>query len=129
MRQRKAVRSGTDEGGRPSGEWSWSGTPRTSHSSLRTLGEASQIPIKLNRQIPESKTALSLEKQSTAECSNRQESSSLATSHSPQTTRISNRELLGLEILQLTENKGQRPILIANFEPNHFVVFQTGHSK
>jgi hypothetical protein len=53
----------------------------------------------------------------------------LATCHSPLATSISNRELLGLEILQLAENKHHRPVLIANFEPNDFVVFQAGHSK
>jgi hypothetical protein len=37
--------------------------------------------------------------------------------------RISNRELWGLEILQLTENKRQRPLLIANFESNHRSAF------
>jgi hypothetical protein len=53
----------------------------------------------------------------------------LATSYSPLINGISNRELLELEILQLVENKRHRPVLIANFEPNHFLVFQTGHSK
>ncbi len=77
----------------------------------------------------------------------------LATRHSPQTTSISNRELtmrrasasrasaprrtmrgicsplsnrelLGLEILQLAENKHPRPVLIANFEPNDFFDFR-----
>ncbi len=37
--------------------------------------------------------------------------------------RISNRELLGLEILQLAENKRQRSLLIANFEPNQRSAF------
>jgi hypothetical protein len=41
----------------------------------------------------------------------------------------SNRELLGLDILKLTENNRQRPYLIANFEPNHFPFFQAGCSK
>jgi hypothetical protein len=37
---------------------------------------------------------------------------------------ISNRELFGLEISQLVENKHPRPILIANFEPNDFFDFR-----
>jgi hypothetical protein len=42
----------------------------------------------------------------------------LATSHSPLVTRISNRELLELEIPQPAENKHRRAVLIENFEPN-----------
>jgi len=129
MRQRERVRGGAEQGREQSRRGSWSDTPSNSQSPLRTPDEASQIPIKLNRQIAELETALSLRKQTTANCSNRQKNSFLATSRSPLTTRISNRELLGLEILQLTENKGQRPVLIANFEPNRFLVFQAGHSK
>jgi|GEM_PF-5783730 len=37
---------------------------------------------------------------------------------------LSNRELLGLEILQLAENKHRRPLLIANFEPSHRTGFR-----
>jgi hypothetical protein len=37
---------------------------------------------------------------------------------------LSNRELFGLEISQLVENKHPRPILIANFEPNDFFDFR-----
>ena len=182
MRQSERVQSGAEESDMQSRRGFGSDTTApTSHSFLRTLDEACQIPINLNRQIPELETPLTLRKQTTANRSNRQKSSSLATSysslttsaaianrrtlnlaernrptanfpkmglakyrpisrepkdgtiaqkgplatrHSPLTTRISNRELLGLEILQLTENKGQRPILIANFEPNDFFDFQ-----
>jgi hypothetical protein len=42
---------------------------------------------------------------------------------------LSNRELLGLEILQLAENKHPRPVLIANFEPNGLPVIQAGHHQ
>jgi hypothetical protein len=42
---------------------------------------------------------------------------------------ISNRELVGFEMLQLIENKHLRPILSANFEPNPFPVVQRGHAR
>jgi len=129
MRQSKRVRGSAEEADEQSRRGSRSDAAHASHSLLQTLDEGSQIPTNLNRQIPELETGLSLRKQSTANCSNRQKSSFLATSHSRLITGISNRELLGLEILQLAENKQPRPVLIANFEPNDFVAFQTGHSK
>jgi len=99
---------------------------------------------KLNRQIPELKHPLSFRKQTTANCSNRQKiqfrknqistqklrvSSRTSSLTEESSLHISNRELLGLEILQLIENEHLRPDLIANFEPNHFPVFQAGCSK
>jgi hypothetical protein len=124
MRQSERLRGSAEEGDEQSRRRSWSDAVRTSHSRLRTLDEASQIPINLNRQIRELEALLSLRKRSTANCSNRQKGSFLATSRSPLTTRISNRELLGLEISQLVENKHPQPVLIANFEPNHFPAFR-----
>jgi hypothetical protein len=153
MRQRERVRISADEGGEQSRRGSLSDTADTSRPPLRTLGGASQLLIKTNRQIPELETALSLRKQRTANCSNRQKSAFLATRHSRLVTRISNRErtmrrasasrassplrttrgicsalsnreLLGLEILQLAENKDRQPVLIANFEPNYFPAFR-----
>jgi|ERR1700722_1891435 len=53
----------------------------------------------------------------------------LATCNSPLGPGISNRELLGLEILQLAENKHHRTVLIANFEPNELPVIQAGHHQ
>jgi len=144
MRLRKGERGGADEDDKPSGEWSWSDRASTSLTSLRALSETSLVRIKLNRQIPESGTPLSPRKQRAADCSNRQKIQFCGTHNSrrelhissfirpPSRNRslpISNRELLGLEILQLAENKHHRPVLIANFEPNDFVVFQAGHSK
>ena|ERR1700722_19057682 len=129
MQQSERVQGGVKEGGEQSRRGSWSDTANTSLPTLRTPDESGQILINLSRQIPELKHPLSLRKQTTANRSNRQRNSFLATSHSPLTTRISNRELLGLEILQLTENKGQRPVLIANFEPNDFLVFLAGCRK
>jgi hypothetical protein len=158
MRQVEAARSGAEEDDRSSGEWSWSGTARTSQSSLQTLNEASQIPIKLNRQIPELEHPATLRKQRTANCSNRQRIQVCDTQNSRRRplvsslslpsisnreltmrrasasrvssamrgtcTALSNRELLELEIPQLAENKDRPPVLIANFEPKHFVDFQ-----
>jgi hypothetical protein len=40
---------------------------------------------------------------------------------------VSNREPLGLESPQLSDNKGPRPILIANFEPNDLSAIRTPH--
>jgi hypothetical protein len=124
MRQSKGVRGSAEEGDEQSRRGSWSDAAHTSHSLSPTLDEGSQIPINLNRQIRELETILSLRKQTTSECSNRQKNSSLATSHSPLITGISNRELLELEILQLAENKHHRPVLIAKRESNRFVDFQ-----
>ena len=144
MRQSERVRDGAEEGEDQSREGSWSNLVSTSQCSLRTLGEASQIRIKLNRQIPELEHPLSLRKQRATNRSNRQRMQFCKNEISTQELRtlsrtrsvtdesdpcISDRELLGLEILQLAENKHPRPVLIANFEPNHFLVFQTGHSK
>ncbi|MGB8540198.1 MAG: hypothetical protein WCD49_01050 [Candidatus Acidiferrales bacterium] len=105
-------------------EISHSITKSDPRSKAHRGGETGPHFRKLNRQIPELETPLSLRKQTTANYSNRQKNSFLATRRSPPATSISNRELLGLEILQVTENKSQRPLLIANFEPNHFVDFQ-----
>jgi hypothetical protein len=181
MRQSERVQSGAEESDMQSREGAWSAIPPTPRSRFQNLNAANPFLFELNRQIPELETPLSLRKQRTANRSNRQKSSSLATSysslttsaaianrrtlnlaernrptanfpkmglakyrpisrepkdgtiaqkgplatsHSPLTTRISNRELLGLEILQLTENKDHRPVLIANFEPNDFFDFQ-----
>src|SRR5579862_980314 len=164
MRQRERVRGGAEqarEQSRLGSWWSWSHTPSSSQSPLRTPDEASQVPIKLNRQIPELETVLSLRKQRTVNCSNRQKIQfckvqiSIQELFDPARTRsltevsnrrisnreptmqrasasrasalqratqgicsgLSNRELLGLGISQLVENKHPRPILIANFEP------------
>jgi hypothetical protein len=140
MRQSGRVRGGAEEGGEQSRRGSWSNLVSTSQYSLRTLGEASQILIKLNRQIPDLKALLSLRKQRTAECSNRQKTqfcsaqdstrklpTDSSNGHPP--PGVSNRELLGIEILQLAENKRPRPVLIANFEPNDSPVIQAGHHQ
>jgi hypothetical protein len=143
MRLREEGRGGAVNGGEQSREGSWSDTANTSQSSLRMLGEASQIRIKLNRQIPELETALSLRKQRTANYSNRRSSGGRGSniSNGELTMRrasafragnatrgicfaLSNRELLGLEISQLIENKHRRSVLIANFEPNDFLNFK-----
>ena|ERR1700733_4149576 len=144
MRQSERVRGGAEGGGEQSREISRSITQNNPGSKARRRGETSPYFRKLNRQIPELKHPLSLGKQTTSNCSNRQKiqfckneistqkihassrTSPMAEENDP---RISNRELLGLEISQLVENKHPRPVLIANFEPNDFLVFQTGHSK
>jgi hypothetical protein len=140
MRQSESVfRGGAEEVGEQSRRGSWCDTASTSHSCLRTPDEASQIPIRLNRQIPELETSLSLRKQTTTECSNRQKiqfcstqnlsrkllvwSSTRSSSGRPLPS-ISNCELLRLEILQLAGNKHRRSVLIANFEPNDFLNFK-----
>jgi hypothetical protein len=129
MGQRGRVRSGGEESDKQSLEGSWSAIPPTPQSRFQNLSAASRFLFELNRQTSELETALSLRKQTTANYSNRQKNSFLATGHSLLATLISNRELLGLEILQITENKGQRPALIANFEPNDSLAFLAGGSK
>jgi hypothetical protein len=129
----EAVRIAADEGGEQSRQGRSSPGPSAPQSPSQTPSAANRFLFKLNRQIPELETALTLRKQRTADCSNRQKikfckprnsSADLATARP-----ISNRELLGLEILQLAENKHRRPVLIANFEPYHrasFRAFVTG---
>jgi hypothetical protein len=129
MRQREAVRSGAEEGGKQSRQGYSSAAPSLLPSRMQLLTEANRSCRNLNRQIQELETALSLRKQRTADCLNRPKSSFLSTRHSPLITRISNRELWGLEILQLAENKHPRIALIANFEPNRFFNFRSDVSK
>jgi|ERR1700722_20394924 len=139
MRLIEKGRGGAGESGEQSRRGSWSDTPSASKPSLRMMGEASQILIKLNRQIPELETVPSGRKQRTANCSNRQKiqfcsitnssrghhaSSPIGPSVGDRRLHISNRELLGLEISQLIENKDRQPVLIANFEPSDFFDFQ-----
>jgi hypothetical protein len=106
--------------------------------------ETSPYFRKSNRQIAELTSPVTLRKQTTTNCSNRQKiqfrkrqistqklsasskNSSLAEESRPQ---VSNRERLELEIPQLIENKRPRPVLIANFEPIHFPVFPPGRSR
>jgi hypothetical protein len=99
MRQREAVRSGAEEGGEASRQGYSSPAPSLLPSRLQLLTEANRSCRKLS------------------------------TRHSPLITRISHRELLGLEILQLAENKHRRTVLIANFEPNRFFNFRSDVSK
>jgi hypothetical protein len=145
MRLREKGRaSAEEEGGNQSLEISWSIAQSDPRPRAHGWSETSPYFRKLNRQIPELKCPVTHRKQTRANCSNRQRikfcknefptqklHGSARTFSSTEKNRphFSNRELLGLEILQLAENKRPRPVLIANFEPNHFVVFQTGHSK
>jgi hypothetical protein len=146
MRLRGQVRGGAGQlcEGEQSREDSRSNNPGPFQAQLQTLIQANPFRRKLNRQIAELEPALSLRKQTTANCSNRQKiqfckheistqklsasskNSSLAEESRPQ---VSNRELLELEIPQLIENKRPRPVLIANFEPIHFPVFPPGRSR
>jgi hypothetical protein len=145
MRLRGQVRGGAGQlcEGEQSREDSRSTNPGPFQAQLQTLIQANPLRRKLNRQIAELEFPVTLRKQTTANCLNRQKvqfckheistqkfyapsrTSSLTAARHP---HISNRELLELEILQLAENKRQRP-LIANFEPNHFPFFQAGCSK
>jgi hypothetical protein len=119
---------------------------RTPQSQVQLLSGASHFRSKLNRQTPELEITLSFRKQRSANCSNRQKiqicksgnpSSTFATPSRQMLSRglaqcvflernrpISNRELLGLEIPQLAENKHRRAVLIENFEPNPFSGYQ-----
>jgi hypothetical protein len=130
--------------GEQSREDSRSTNPGLFQAQVQTLIQANPFRRKLNRQIAELEPALSLRKQTTANCSNRQKIQfckheiSTQRLYAPSRTslltagrhpHISNRELLGLEILQLAQNKHHQPVLIANFEPNHFPFFQAGCSK
>jgi hypothetical protein len=119
---------------------------RTPQSPVQLLGGASHFRSKLNRQTPELEITLSLRKQRSANCSNRQKIE-ICKSGNPSSTfttpprellprslarcvflernkTISNRELLELEIPQLAKNKHRRTALIENFEPNQFSGFQ-----
>jgi len=119
MRHSERVRGGAEEVGEQSRRGSWSDTASTSHSCLRTPDEASQIPIRLNRQIPELETC------NTQNLSRKLLLSSPTRSSSrPPLPSISNRELLGLENLLFAENKHRRSVLIANCEPNDFLNFK-----
>jgi hypothetical protein len=153
MRQSKRLRGSAEEGDEQSRRGSWSDAALTSHSFLRTLerhrptanfpkmGIAKYRPISPepeNRTVAQKGPLATCHSPLSTSISNREltmRRASASRASAPQrTTRgicspLSNRELLGLEILQLAENKHPRPVLIANFEPNHFVVFQTGHSK
>jgi hypothetical protein len=123
---------------------SWSITQSHPRSKAHRWSETSPYFRKLKRQILELESPVTLRRQTTANCSNRQKIQFCKNEISTQSVRassgtsslieksdphISDRELLGLEILQLTENKHRRPLLIANFEPNHFPAFQAGGSK
>jgi hypothetical protein len=145
MWQSEAVRIAAEEGGEQWRQGRSSPGPSTPQSSSQKPSAAGRFFFKLNRQIPELETALSLRKQRSANCSNRQKSYSLVTGyslaplaltqegtkqgplvtrHSPLVTGSSNRELLGLENLQLAENKHWQTVLIENFEPNHRAGFR-----
>jgi hypothetical protein len=110
-------------------------------SRVHSLSKTIRFCGKLNRQIPEVETTLSLRKQRSANCSNRQKIT-FCKSENPcaafalscpepfsrrpapsvflnRNQPISNRELLVLEIPQPAENKHRPPALIENFEPNH----------
>jgi hypothetical protein len=123
---------------------SWSITQSYPRSKAHRWSETSPYFRKLNPQIPGLESPVTLRRQTTANSSNRQKKQFFKNEISTQNLRASSRtsslieesdppisdgELLGLEILQLTENKHRRPLLIANFEPNHFPVFQAGGSK
>jgi hypothetical protein len=170
MRLRTIGRDGAEEADSQPRKISWSITPAKSQSKAHRRSETSHYFRRLNRQIPALEPSVTLRKQRTANCSNRQkiqfykneistqQPCSSARTHlssgesgphisnreltmrrasafrASNATRgicfaLSNRELLGLEILQLIENKSPRPVLIANFEPNHFPFFQAGCSK
>ncbi len=124
MRQSETVRGGAEEGDEQSRRGSWSDAVRPSQSFLQTLERHRRTA-----NFPKMGTAKYRLISREPKDGTIAQKGPLATCHSPLITGISNRELFGLEILQLAENKGQRPVLIANFEPNHFLVFQTGHSK
>jgi hypothetical protein len=113
---------------------------RMPQSRVNLLSKTNHFCSKLNRQIPEVETTISLRKQRTANCSNRQkiqfcksqnlrltsanacpEQLSRRLAHSVFLKRnppLSNRELVVLEILQPAENKHGPTLLIENFEPN-----------
>jgi hypothetical protein len=139
MQQREEVRSSAEGGNRQSREMSRSATPSDLQSRVQRLSEARRLFRTLNRQIPELETLLTLRKQRMVDCSNRQEiqfckneiltqklrhSASIHSSSGESRPHISNRELWGLEILQLAENNHRRPVLLANFEPNHRAGFR-----
>ena len=144
MRLRTMSRDGAGEVDSQLLKISWSITQSHPRSKAHRWSETSPYFRKLNRQIPELESPVTLRRQTTANCSNRQKIQFCKNEISTQSVRassrtsslieesdphISDRELLGLEILQLTENKHRRPLLVANFEPNLFPVFQAGGSK
>jgi hypothetical protein len=111
-----------DAGAEQSRDKSWSAHARMPQSLVHPSSESSHFCSKLNRQTPEVEITLNPRKQRTANCSNRQKiifcearNSSLILA---QTSPISNRELLELEIPQHAEKKPRGPVLIENFEPN-----------
>src|ERR1700732_5141170 len=83
MRPREEVRSGAEDGNSQSGEISWSVMPSEPPSKVQRWSEASPFFRKLNRQIPELETPLTLRKQTTAKCSNRQKIQFCSTQGSP----------------------------------------------
>jgi hypothetical protein len=168
MRLRRISRGGAEEADSQSREISRSISPSEPQSKVQKWIETTPHFRKLNRQIAELEPPLTLGKQTTANCSNRQKMqlckneistqelrtsfrtssvtdesdphisnceltmrrASASRASAPRRTMrgicspLSNRELLGLEILQLAENKHPRPVLIANFEPNDFFDFR-----
>lgn len=145
---------------------SWSITQSDLRSKAQRLSETSPYFRELNRQIPELKRPVTLRKQTTTNCSNRQKiqfcknqiptqqlhvssrTGSLPEESDPRVSNrgltmrrasafrasnakrgicfaLSNRELWGLGILQLAENKSRRRLLTANFEPNHRADFRS----
>jgi hypothetical protein len=134
----KASLASTATGLSRSNFWcAYAGMPQ---SRVQLLSKTVRFCSKLNRQIPEVETTLSLRKQRSANCSNRQKiqfckSQKLrSTSANPcpeplsrklarsvflkRNPPISNRELFALETLQPAENKHRPTVLIENFEPN-----------
>ena len=122
MRLRTMASGGAEDGNSQSRKISRSITQNNPRAKAHTWNETSPEFRKLNRQkIQFWENQISTQKlHVSSRTSSVTEESSL---------HISNRELLGLEILQLIENEHLRPDLIANFEPNHFPVFQAGCSK
>jgi hypothetical protein len=176
MRLRAISRDGAEDGDgqprKPLFAISWPVIQNYPRSKTHSGSETGPDFRKLNRQIAELTSLVTLRKQITVNCSNRQKkhagkhqiltqklhASSKTSSSAPtqpsdsrisnreltmrrasafrasNATRgicfaLSNRELLGLEILQLAENKRHRHVLIANFEPNLFPVFQPDGSR
>jgi len=168
MRLRRKSHGGAEEVDSQSHEISRSITPSEPKSKVQKWTETSPYFRKLNRQIPDLESPVTLRKQTTAICSNRQKiqfckneiftqklrssfrTSSVTDESDPHisnreltmrrasafrasaprhTTRgicsaLSNRELLGLEVLQPVENKDRQRALIANFEPNDLLNFE-----
>ena len=117
MRQSERVRGGAEEAGEQSRRGSWSDTASISHSFLRTPDEACRIPIRSNRPKIQSCNTQNLSRKLLV-------SSPTRSSSRRPLPSFSNRELLGLEILQLDENKQRRWVPIAKVEPNDFLNFK-----